>query len=95
MSAIPPEIRELDQHGMIAWTEGMSVRPDSYTQFRAFAAKYGVDIDNSSHEPQTLNPAGIPPADQKRLLEFTYQLNARGRSLYRLIIDSVLKQIHA
>jgi hypothetical protein len=85
---IPPEIRELDAHGMITWSE-------QKPQFEAFARQFGVDLDRPGNTPQVVVLTNLSQADKQRLRNFSYQLNERGVSLYKSIIDLVIRQLQS
>lgn len=87
LSPIPPAVRELDTHGLVTWSEPKQ-------SFAEFARRYGLDLNTSGPEPQRVILDNLSVPERQRLREFSYSLNERGLSLYRLIIETVLKQLH-
>ena len=87
MSPIPAEVEELDTQGMIAWSEP---KP----QLQEFLSRFGLSLARRSSQPQAVVLANISAADKEHLRESSYRLNKNGLSLYRLLIETLVKQLH-
>jgi hypothetical protein len=86
MAPVPAEVRELDTKGLIVWSRPMA-------EFEQIAARYALRIEYGQDQPPQTASIDTSSPDREALRTFSYRLNERGVSIYRLILDTVARQI--
>lgn len=86
LSPVPKEVWELERHGLIAWSGPKE-------NFASLLRRLDLIPWAPGPAPQVIpHTRELTSDDREALRTFSYELNDQGTALYRLILDTVLRQ---
>jgi len=77
---------DLDRHNLIEWSMGRA-------EFESLLTRLGIQKVQDGGELRLRPTRALTPEEMKSVRSYTYRLNAEGQSLYKLMIQTLVKQL--